>query len=147
MHKPTVFKRIKFDDFAKFERSREAEYQKNDLPKDFTVNGRSLNSDSRRQEMKMEIFPFETSAFLDTVKKSLLPGIGMGVVVTSLLVIIWSVCRFFYNNATHVARNHDSGRPNTPPATTCYAASEHLGRFTDSDNQTRYFKLQATTAL
>ncbi|XP_011196366.2 toll-like receptor 9 [Zeugodacus cucurbitae] len=80
-----------------------------------------------------------TYNFLDSLNKSFLPGLGVGILVTSVVVLIWG--------ATRIRQGANNSRPSTPTATTCYAASEHIARLADTENGTRYLKLQATTSL
>ncbi|CAD7014036.1 unnamed protein product [Ceratitis capitata] len=80
-----------------------------------------------------------TYSFLDSLNKSFLPGLGVGILVTSVVVLVWG--------ATRIRQNSINSRPSTPTATTCYAASEHIARLADVENGTRYLKLQATTSL
>ncbi|KAH8410962.1 hypothetical protein KR222_003705 [Zaprionus bogoriensis] len=113
---------------------------------------------------------------LDSLNKSFLPGLGLGILVTSVVVLIWGATRIRQNiglnggagdaslssissgmhhhhhhhsnnNNNNNINNSSNSRPGTPTATTCYAASEHIARLTDADNGARYVKLQATTSL
>ncbi|XP_055916463.1 toll-like receptor 3 [Eupeodes corollae] len=74
--------------------------------------------------------------FIDSLNKSFLPGLGLGILVTSIFVLIWGATRIRSNS-----------RPNTPTATTCYAASERIAHLADPEHGARYLKLQATTSL
>ncbi|EDW02437.1 GH21992 [Drosophila grimshawi] len=109
---------------------------------------------------------------IDSLNKSFLPGLGLGILVTSVVVLIWGATRIRQNvvvnrggeaslssnsssmhhtniNNNNNNNNNGSGnsRPGTPTATTCYAASDHIARMADAENGTRYLKLQATTSL
>lgn len=74
--------------------------------------------------------------FIDSFNKSFLPGLGLGILVTSIFVLIWGATRIRSNS-----------RPSTPTATTCYAASERIAHLADPEHGARYLKLQATTSL
>ncbi|XP_055839235.1 uncharacterized protein LOC129907171 [Episyrphus balteatus] len=74
--------------------------------------------------------------FIDSLNKSFLPGLGLGILVTSIFVLIWGATRIRSNS-----------RPSTPTATTCYAASERIAHLADPEHGARYLKLQATTSL
>ncbi|XP_068147240.1 uncharacterized protein Lrt isoform X2 [Drosophila tropicalis] len=112
---------------------------------------------------------------IDSLNKSFLPGLGLGILVTSVVVLIWGATRIRQNNSsgrggggsvgggvggghmTNVSlgshscssassnNNNNNSRPGTPTATTCYASSP--GHLADAENGTRYLKLQATTSL
>ncbi|KAH8369717.1 hypothetical protein KR093_000679 [Drosophila rubida] len=103
---------------------------------------------------------------IDSLNKSFLPGLGLGILVTSVVVLIWGATRIrrsvgggggtggdaslsSNSSSMHNNNNNCSGnsRPGTPTATTCYAASDHIARLADAENGTRYLKLQATTSL
>ncbi|KAL7735085.1 hypothetical protein ACLKA6_002052 [Drosophila palustris] len=105
---------------------------------------------------------------IDSLNKSFLPGLGLGILVTSVVVLIWGATRIrrsvginsggdtslsshssIHNNSHNNNNNNNSSssRPATPTATTCYAASDHIARMADAENGTRYLKLQATTSL
>lgn len=108
---------------------------------------------------------------LDSLNKSFLPGLGLGILVTSVVVLIWGATRIrqsigvnggsgdaslssissgMQHHHHHHNNNNNNGsnsRPGTPTATTCYAASDHIARLTDAENGARYVKLQATTSL
>lgn len=109
---------------------------------------------------------------LDSLNKSFLPGLGLGILVTSVVVLIWGATRIRqsigvnggsgdaslssissgmqHHHHHHHNNNNNNGsnsRPGTPTATTCYAASDHIARLTDAENGARYVKLQATTSL
>lgn len=88
--------------------------------------------------------------FLNSLNKSFLPGLGLGVLVTSVVVLVWAASRLRQNvnNNNNNNNNHIDRRSSSPTATTCYAASEHIARLADTENGgTRYLKLQATTSL
>lgn len=104
---------------------------------------------------------------LDSLNKSFLPGLGLGILVTSVVVLIWGATRIrqsigvnggsgdaslsSISSSMHHHNNNNnncsSSRPGTPTATTCYAASDHIARLADTENGARYVKLQATTSL
>ncbi|XP_067631352.1 uncharacterized protein Lrt isoform X2 [Eurosta solidaginis] len=87
--------------------------------------------------------------FLDSLNKSFLPGLGLGIVVTSIVVLVWGATRIRQQqqHQHHQQCTNNNSRASTPTATTCYAASEHIARLADAENGTRYLKLQATTSL
>ncbi|KAI8127067.1 Reticulon-4 receptor-like 2 [Lucilia cuprina] len=149
--KTRQFKRRPYADFTKFDRSIEPEYKnKNALALDFTNNGRKFLTKSSHEEEDIDDYSQRTYNFLNSLNKSFLPGIGLGILVTSVLVLIWGALRLRHktSNNNHNSNNtHISRRSSSPSATTCYAASEHIARIADSENRTRYLKLQATTSL
>ncbi|XP_037954114.1 leucine-rich repeats and immunoglobulin-like domains protein 3 [Teleopsis dalmanni] len=111
---------------------------------DFDISQRKFNTLATQQEQhqnhpQAEGINTHTFDFLDSLNKSFLPGLGVGILVTSVVVLIWG--------ATRIRQNTNNSRPSTPTATTCYAASEHIARLADPENGTRYLKLQATTSL
>lgn len=72
------------------------------------------------------------------LNESFLPGLGVGVLVTSVLVLIWGAMKIRRTKPT-VA----------PTSTTCYTAngSRLDSQVSDVENGNRYLKLQATTSL
>ncbi|XP_046809523.1 protein artichoke [Lucilia cuprina] len=149
--KTRQFKRRPYADFTKFDRSIEPEYKnKNALALDFTNNGRKFLTKSSHEEEDIDDYSQRTYNFVNSLNKSFLPGIGLGILVTSVLVLIWGALRLRHktSNNNHNSNNtHISRRSSSLSATTCYAASEHIARIADSENRTRYLKLQATTSL
>ncbi|XP_065367812.1 toll-like receptor 3 [Calliphora vicina] len=150
--KARQFKRRPYADFTKFDKSVETEHRNiNALAVDFPNSGRIFNTKVSHQEEDSDAYSQRTFDFFNSLNKSFLPGIGLGILVTSLLVLIWAASRLRHtDNATdnHNSNNgRSSRRSSSPTATTCYAASEHIARLADSENRTRYLKLQATTSL
>ncbi|XP_055688903.1 uncharacterized protein LOC129793172 [Lutzomyia longipalpis] len=81
----------------------------------------------------------QTVAFFNNVhiNKSFLPGLALGVLIMSVLVLIWG--------ATKLKQSRHA-----PTVATCYTASGNgvAGSCQDAENHNnRYFKLQATTSL
>lgn len=72
------------------------------------------------------------------LNESFLPGLGVGILVTSVLVLIWGAMKI-RNTKPTVA----------PTSTTCYTAngSRLESQLSDVENGNRYLKLQATTSL
>lgn len=71
-----------------------------------------------------------------TMNKSFLPGIGLGIIITSLFILLCAATKF------------KNDRPVRPPITTCYTASNVNGiNPIDIETRNRYVKLQATTSL
>lgn len=143
-----LFRRRPFADLSKLDRSVETKIQSNSA---FGVNiGRKFNPRPSHQEDDTDAYSQNSYDFVNSLHKSFLPGIGLGIFVTSLLVLIWGALRLRHKSITD---NHNgdndriSRRSSTPNATTCYAASEQIARLADSENRTRYLKLQATTSL
>ncbi|KAH8280249.1 hypothetical protein KR018_000915, partial [Drosophila ironensis] len=143
---------------------------KPDAGEDYQLNQRRFSSVVGGQQPQTHPHPQSTLlhsyTVIDSLNKSFLPGLGLGVLVTSVLVLIWGATRIRQNNGgssggaggrgnDSVAsnssgvhnNNNNSSRPVTPTATTCYAASDHIARLADAENGTRYLKLQATTSL
>lgn len=137
---------------------------------DYQLNKRQFNSIVSSQQ---QTNPHQAASptllhgysVLDSLNKSFLPGLGLGILVTSVVVLIWGATRIrqsigvnggdaslssisssihHHNNNNN---NSSSSRPGTPTATTCYAASDHIARLADTENGARYVKLQATTSL
>lgn len=142
------------------------------------LNKRQFNSivSSSQQQTGAGAVPTPTLlhgySVLDSLNKSFLPGLGLGILVTSVVVLIWGATRIRqsigvnggsgdaslssissgmqHHHHHHHNNNNNNGsnsRPGTPTATTCYAASDHIARLTDAENGARYVKLQATTSL
>ncbi|XP_064547042.1 slit homolog 3 protein [Drosophila montana] len=141
---------------------------------DYPLNKRQFNSIAGSQQ---QMHPQPPSAppsptllhsynVIDSLNKSFLPGLGLGILVTSVVVLIWGATRIRQGVAVSAGandvslssnsnsmqhhnnnNNNNSSRPSTPTATTCYAASDHIARMADAENGTRYLKLQATTSL
>ncbi|XP_070134020.1 uncharacterized protein Lrt isoform X2 [Drosophila bipectinata] len=143
-----------------------------DAGEDYELNQRRFNSmvGSQQQQTHPHPHPHPQSTMLhsytviDSLNKSFLPGLGLGVLVTSVLVLIWGATRIRQNNSANgggsgrgndsvgsnssgMHNNNNNSRPGTPTATTCYAASDHIARLADAENGSRYLKLQATTSL
>ncbi|SPP73820.1 TLR4 interactor with leucine rich repeats [Drosophila guanche] len=143
---------------------------------DYQHNQRQFNSLAGSQQQQTH--PHQQSTLLhsytviDSLNKSFLPGLGLGVLVTSVLVLIWGATRLRQSsgvngsgaaadrsrssgscsgsagsNSGSIHNNNNNSRPGTPTATTCYAASDHIARLADAESGTRYLKLQATTSL
>ncbi|XP_011202190.2 uncharacterized protein LOC105225435 [Bactrocera dorsalis] len=109
------------------------------MDENFTNSKRNHNAIYEEASQSQQTTPQHTYSFLDSLNKSFLPGLGVGILVTSVVVLIWG--------ATRIRQGSSNSRPSTPTATTCYAASEHIARLADAENGTRYLKLQATTSL
>ncbi|XP_062136504.1 slit homolog 1 protein [Drosophila sulfurigaster albostrigata] len=136
---------------------------------DYPLNKRQFNSivGSQQQTHPQPVAPtlLHNYDVIDSLNKSFLPGLGLGILVTSVVVLIWGATRIrrsvggggnggdaslsSNSSSMHNNNNNCSGnsRPGTPTATTCYAASDHIARLADAENGTRYLKLQATTSL
>ncbi|XP_073848895.1 leucine-rich tendon-specific protein [Musca autumnalis] len=155
-----------YADLSKFDRSASTDVvaeqnTNNGLNVDYSINSRKFNTMSTSQQRTVDggfdDGPHATHAenpyeFLNSLNKSFLPGLGLGILVTSIMVLIWAASRLRQNvnhnnnNNNHIM--HGDRRSSSPTATTCYAASEHLARLADTENGgTRYLKLQATTSL
>ncbi|XP_032572274.1 slit homolog 3 protein [Drosophila sechellia] len=135
-----------------------------DAGEDYQVNQRRFNSvvGSQPQQTQQSTL-LHSYTVIDSLNKSFLPGLGLGVLVTSVLVLIWGATRIrqtggssggggrngdsIDSNSSSMHNNNNNSRPGTPTATTCYAASDHIARLADAENGTRYLKLQATTSL
>lgn len=72
------------------------------------------------------------SQFFTNFNNNVLPGIGIGVLISSVFALIWAANKFKSDRRTS-------------PATICYAATDD--HITDIENSNRYLKLQATTTL
>lgn len=131
-----IKRRPSYADLSKYDRPLEAtEIDTNELNSDkYSISSRKYS----QQHIEMENHPAGPYDFLDSLNKSFLPGLGLGILVTTVVVLIWG--------ATRLRQNVNSSRSSSP-ATTCYAASEHIARIADSENGARYLKLQATTSL
>lgn len=71
-----------------------------------------------------------------SLNRSFLPGLGLGILITSLFVLMWG--------ATKLKAN----RQENPNVSTCYTASSgQMASVHDNENRNRYLKLQATTSL
>ncbi|ALC41412.1 Lrt, partial [Drosophila busckii] len=131
---------------------------------DYAINKRQYNSivGSQQQQHVHQSTPTLLHSYdvIDSLNKSFLPGLGLGILVTSVVVLIWGATRIRQsvssaalesglssNSSSMHNNNNNSSRPGTPTATTCYAASEHIARLADAEHGTRYLKLQATTSL
>ncbi|KAH8254440.1 hypothetical protein KR032_010132, partial [Drosophila birchii] len=139
---------------------------------DYQLNQRRFNPVVVVGSQPQQTHPHQQSTLLhsytviDSLNKSFLPGLGLGVLVTSVLVLIWGATRIRHthsnggggggggrgndsigSNSSSMHNNNNNSRPGTPTATTCYAASDHIARLADAENGTRYLKLQATTSL
>lgn len=70
------------------------------------------------------------------INKSFLPGLGIGILITSLFVIIWG------------AKKCRNERNNNRAGSTCYSAAiDQINEIHEKENRNRYLKLQATTSL
>lgn len=152
MPKARQFRRRPYADLSKFDRSVEPELQNNNaLTVDFAINSRKFNSKSNQQQTDLDEHSQRSYDFLNSLNKSFLPGLGLGILVTSLLVLIWGATRLRQTVNSTNNHNHNNSsnnrRSSSPTATTCYAASEHIARLADAENGARYLKLQATTSL
>ncbi|XP_020806720.1 slit homolog 3 protein [Drosophila serrata] len=140
---------------------------------DYQLNQRRFNPVVVVGNQQQQTHPHQQSTLLhsytviDSLNKSFLPGLGLGVLVTSVLVLIWGATRIRHSggsnggggggggrgndsigsNSSSMHNNNNNSRPGTPTATTCYAASDHIARLADVESGTRYLKLQATTSL
>lgn len=145
------FKLRPYADLSMFDRSVEKDQQSiNDLPSEFVNNGRMFKFNAIKKEDDKNDYSKRNYDFLNSLNKSFLPGIGLGILVTSLLVLIWGALRLRYTgNSTnnHNSNNNGISRSSSTTATTCYTAQEHIAQLTDSESRTRYLKLQATTRL
>lgn len=150
------YRRMPYADISKYDRSPDPELSNSGgLTVDYNINSRKFNTMSSQQRTTADGFdeshthvqtPYD---FLNSLNKSFLPGLGLGILVTSLVVLIWAASRL-RQNVNHNNNNiiHGDRRSSSPTATTCYAASEHLARLADTENGgSRYLKLQATTSL
>lgn len=72
------------------------------------------------------------SHLMDNFNDNLLPGIGIGVLITTVFALIYAVTKITNDRRTN-------------PATVCYAAADQ--QTTEIENHNRYLKLQATTSL
>lgn len=71
-----------------------------------------------------------------SLNRSFLPGLGLGILITSLFVLMWG--------ATKLKAN----RQENSNVSTCYTASSgQIASAHDNENRNRYLKLQATTSL
>ncbi|XP_017483008.1 PREDICTED: uncharacterized protein LOC108371901 isoform X2 [Rhagoletis zephyria] len=104
-----------------------------------TNSKRNYNTIFEEASQSQQTTQPHTYNFVESLNKSFLPGLGVGILVTSVVVLVWGAMR--------IRQNSNNSRPSTPTATTCYAASEHIARLADTENGTRYLKLQATTSL
>lgn len=78
----------------------------------------------------------QTLALFGHINRSFLPGLGLGILITSLFVIIWGANKL---------RNE---RHRNPAVSTCYSAAiDQISDIHDNENRNRYLKLQATTSL
>ncbi|TDG50717.1 hypothetical protein AWZ03_002706 [Drosophila navojoa] len=142
------------------------------------LNQRQFSSGSQQQQQPLHPHQQQPPPTLmhsydviDSLHKSFLPGLGLGILVTSVVVLIWGATRIrqsvsggvgdaslssissslhhhhHNNNNNNNNSSSNNSRPGTPTATTCYAASDHIARMADAENGTRYLKLQATTSL
>lgn len=127
------FKRHPYADLSKYDRSSVDDSQ----TEDYTINGRKFNSLTVQQD-DVQHAKHSFNIF-NSLNRSFLPGLGLGILVTSIAVLIWGAAR--------LRQTANSSRSSTPTATTCYAASEQIARLADAENGARYLKLQATTSL
>uniref|UniRef100_A0A1A9WWJ0 LRRCT domain-containing protein n=1 Tax=Glossina brevipalpis TaxID=37001 RepID=A0A1A9WWJ0_9MUSC len=127
------FKRHPYADLSKYDRNSVEDTQ----TEDYTINGRKFNSLTVQQE-DLQHAKHSFNIF-NSLNRSFLPGLGLGILVTSIAVLIWGAAR--------LRQTANSSRSSTPTATTCYAASEQIARLADTENGARYLKLQATTSL
>lgn len=76
--------------------------------------------------------PSEKLYLMDNFNDNLLPGIGIGILITTVFALIWAVTKLSNDRRSN-------------PATVCYAAADQ--QTTEIENHNRYLKLQATTSL
>lgn len=69
------------------------------------------------------------------LNNSFLPGLGIGILLASIIVLLYGVARMRTDRSANTA------------VTTCYAANDHVADMIDCENRNRYLKLQATTTL
>lgn len=73
------------------------------------------------------------------INRSFLPGLGLGILITSVFALIW------------VATKMRASQPTNQNVSTCYAAASTLhlpgGGELEREHRNRYLKLQATTSL
>lgn len=75
-------------------------------------------------------------ALFGQINPSFLPGLGISVLIISLLLIVWGARKF---------RNE---RNNNRPGSTCYSAAiDQISEIHEKEHRNRYLKLQATTSL
>lgn len=72
---------------------------------------------------------------MNGLNDSFLPGLGIGILLTSILVMIYGATRIRNDRGANTA------------VTTCYAANDHAADIIDCEHRNRYLKLQATTTL
>lgn len=82
----------------------------------------------------------QTFEVLKNMNGSFLPGLGVGILVTSIFVLIWGIMKL------------KGEQQSNQPITTCYMAScdpanNRVINLTDNENRSQYLKLQATTNL
>lgn len=78
----------------------------------------------------------ETMALFGRINQSILPGLGIAILITSLFVIIWGAKKF--RNERNINR----------AGSTCYSAAiDQISDIHEKENRNRYLKLQATTSL
>ncbi|KAL9916145.1 leucine-rich tendon-specific protein isoform 1-T1 [Glossina fuscipes fuscipes] len=127
------FRRHPYADLSKYDRSSVDDSQ----TEDYAINSRKFNSLTVQQD-DVQHAKHSFNIF-NSLNRSFLPGLGLGILVTSIAVLIWGAAR--------LRQTANSSRSSTPTATTCYAASEQIARLADAENGARYLKLQATTSL
>ncbi|KAM7345896.1 leucine-rich tendon-specific protein isoform 1-T7 [Cochliomyia hominivorax] len=111
---------------------------------------RKLNLNTNKPMEDTNSFSKKTYDAFHSLNKSFLPGIGLGILVTSMIVLIWGAIRFRHTRQSTDDDfiNHGGSRESgSSAASTCYSPSEHIERLADSESRTHYMKLQATTSL
>lgn len=91
--------------------------------------------------------PTSSYKLLGSVNGSFLPGLAVGIFITSLFVLIWGATKL--RNERH---HGTTGNSHPSSMTTCYMASNSdptslIINVPETDNRNQYLKLQATTNL
>ncbi|TMW41804.1 hypothetical protein DOY81_013114, partial [Sarcophaga bullata] len=89
--KTRQYRRRPYADLNKFDRSIETEH--NSLMEDLTTVGRKFNTKSYHEEHHLDEDAQNPYDFVKSLNKSFIPGIGLGILVTSLFVLIWGASR------------------------------------------------------
>lgn len=93
--------------------------------------------------------PTTSYKLLTSVNGSFLPGLAVGIFITSLFVLIWGATKL-RNERHHGTAGGGGSHPSS--MTTCYMASNSdptslIINVPETDNRNQYLKLQATTNL
>lgn len=101
------------------------------------ISGRNDEiTNPKKDDSRVEFSGSGTISKISSLNRSFLPGLGLGILVTSLFVLMWG--------ATKLKAN----RQENPNVSTCYTASSgQIASVHDNENRNRYLKLQATTSL